>query len=171
MKLVPLFSTITALVCLCGCVVIGTPSHPLTVPTHDIQTHEFAADKATAMSSVMDVLQDLGYSLETVDKDTGFITADSPQRKPGGLLKPQLIIMGDPVVATSQTHATAVVEERRPGVTSVRLNFVMSKRSDGKNFTTTRDTWVLDEETYRAVFDKIEAGIAARSAPPAATPK
>src|SRR5689334_19702699 len=98
MKLVPLPLVIATLACLCGCVVIGTPSHPLTVPTHDIQTHEFQADKATAMSAVMDTLQDLGYVLATVDKDTGFITAEGPQRKPGGLLSPQLTIMGGPVV-------------------------------------------------------------------------
>jgi hypothetical protein len=172
MKVVPLFSMVTALACLCGCVVVGTPSHPLTVPTHDIQTHEFAADKGMTMSSVLDTLQDFGYVLETVDKDAGFVTANSPERKPGGLLRPQLIVMGDPLVATTQARATAVIEERSPGVTSVRLNFVTRKRSDGKHFTTTRETWVLDEQTYRAVFDKIGEGIAGRSTSPAAvTPK
>jgi hypothetical protein len=129
---------------------------------HAVQTHEFDAEKTVVMSSVTDVLQDLGYVLETVDKDAGFITASSPQRGES-LLKPHLVINGEPVIATTQHHATAVLEEPRPGVTSVRLNFVVSKRHDGESFTTSRDETVFDPDTYRAAFDKIRAALAARS--------
>jgi hypothetical protein len=167
--------TITAIACLCGCITVGTPANPLPVSLpsgmHAIQTREFETDKAVVMGSVMDVLQDLGFVLETVDPSAGFITASSPQQG-ASLLKPHLIINGEPVIATNQHHATAVLDEPRPGVTSVRLNFVVSKRHDGESFTTSRDETVFDPETYRTAFDKIGAAIAARTVlkDPAAEP-
>jgi hypothetical protein len=115
------------------------------------------------MNSVMSVLQDLGYILENADKDVGLITATSPARSPGKLLTPHLIVNGEPIVSTTQARATAVVEEVRPGVTSVRLNFVVSRYSEGNNFSTTRDDQVLDAETYRTVFDKVNGAISARA--------
>ena len=166
MKIAQPLATIAALACVGGCITVGTPSHPLpaSLPPvmHAVQTHEFEVDKTVTMSAVMDVLQDLGFILATIDKDTGFITASSPQTGES-LLKPHLLINGEPVIATNQHHATAVFEEPRPGVTSVRLNFVVSKRHDGASFTTSRDETVFDPETYRAAFDKIQEAIAART--------
>jgi hypothetical protein len=159
---------VVAIACLSGCIVVGTPAHPLpaSLPpgTHAVQTQELEADKTVVMSSIMDVLQDLGFVLETVDPDAGFITASSPQQGPS-LLQPRLLINGEPVIATLQNHATAVIEELRPGVVSVRLNFVVSKRHDGETFTTSRDETVLDPQTYQSTFDMIRAAIAARVQP------
>lgn len=156
-------SAVVAIAGLCGCLVIGTPRQPVPLENPVVQTHEFEADKSATMSSVMSVLQDLGYILKTADKETGFITASSPARSPGKLISPRLIVNGEPIVSTTQAHATAVIEEVRSGVTSVRLNFVVSSYSDGKDISTTRDEHVLDAETYRTVFGKIKEAISTRT--------
>jgi hypothetical protein len=153
---------------LCGCITVGTPRQPVPLQNPVIQTHEFDAEKTVTMNSVMSVLQDLGYILNTADKEVGLITASSPARRPGKFLSPSLIINGEPVVSTTQAHATAVIEETRPGVTSVRLNFVVSAHTEGQNVSTTRDDQVLDAETYRTVFDKIEEAISVRTSARAA---
>lgn len=147
---------------LCGCMTIGTPRQPVPLQNPAIQTQEFAADKTVTMSSVMSVLQDLGYILKSADKDVGLITASSPARRPGKILSPNLVINGEPIVTTTQAHATAVVEEARPGVAAVRLNFVVSAHSEGRAVSTTREDQVLDAATYRMVFDRIKEAIAVR---------
>ncbi|MET0534942.1 MAG: hypothetical protein ABW171_12010 [Steroidobacter sp.] len=156
-------STLVAMAALGGCISVGTPTQPLPLQDPAIQTHEFEADKTLTMSAVMSVLQDLGYILEKADKDVGFITASSPARRPGGMLSPQLMVMGEPIVTTTQAHATAVIESARPGFTSVRLNLLVSSHSEGQSVSTTRDEHVLDAETYRTIFKKIDEAIAARA--------
>ena len=163
--------TVVATTSLSGCITIGTPSQPVPLQNPVMQTQEFDADKSVTLNSVMSVLQDFGYILETVDDNLGLITASSPARRPGKFLSPQLMINGEPVVSTTQAHATAVVEEVRPGVTSVRLNFVVSKYSEGSNFSTSRDEQVLDAETYRTIFGKIKEAIFMRAGARAAAQK
>jgi hypothetical protein len=161
-KLLHAASTVVAMASLCGCITVGTPQQPVPLQNPVMQTHEFEADKTMTMNSVMSVIQDLGYVLKSADKDVGLITAASPAHAPGKFLTPRLIVNGEPIVSTTQAHATAVVEEVRPGVTSVRLNFVVSRYSDGNEFSTTREDQVLDAETYRTVFDRIQEAISAR---------
>ena len=170
-KLLHAVSTVVATTWLSGCITVGTPRQPVPLQNPVMQTQEFEADKSVTLNSVMSVLQDIGYILESVDDDVGLITASSPARRPGKFLSPQLIVNGEPVVSTTQAHATAVVEEVRPGVTSVRLNFVVSKHSEGSNFSTTRDDHVLDAETYRTIFGKIKEAIFMRVGARAAAQK
>jgi hypothetical protein len=161
-KLLHATPAVVAIAWLCGCVSIGTPRQPLPLQNPVIQTHEFQADKTLTMNSVMSVLQDLGYILKSADDDVGLITATSPARRPGKFLSPSLIVNGEPIVSTTQAHATAVVEEVRPGATLVRLNFLVTSHSEGKSVSTTRDEQVLDAETYRTVFGKIKEAISER---------
>jgi hypothetical protein len=135
-----------------------------------IQTHEFEAEKMLVMSSIMSVLQDLGYILESADQQMGLITASSPARRPGKLLSPSLIVNGEPIVSTTQARATAVIEELRPGIAAVRLNFVVSTYSENQTVSSKRDEQVLDADTYAQAFARIQAAIDVRrgvGAPPA----
>jgi hypothetical protein len=72
------------------------------------------------------------------------------------------MLNGEPVVGSSQSHATAVVEEMRPGATSVRLNFVTTVTAEGTSFWTSRDTQILDPEAYHTTFDRIRDAVAVR---------
>jgi hypothetical protein len=161
-KLLCAVPVIASMAWLCGCMTIGTPRQPVPLQNPAIQTQEFEADKTVTLNSVMSVLQDLGYILKTADKEVGLITASSPAHRPGKILSPNLVINGEPIVTTTQAHATAVVEETRPGVTAVRLNFVVSAHSEGRTVSTTREDQVLDAATYRMVFDRIKEAIAVR---------
>lgn len=162
-KLLGAAAAVVSMAGLCGCVTVGTPRQPVPLQNPAIQTQEFEADKTVTMNSVMSVLQDLGYLLKTADKDAGLITASSPAHRPGKILSPNLVINGELIVTTTQAHATAVVEEARPGVTAVRLNFMVSAHSEGQTVSTTREDQVLDAQTYRMVFDRIKQAIAART--------
>lgn len=162
-KLLQAASAVVSIAGLCGCISINTPRLPTPLQNPVVQTQRFEADKTVTMNAVMSVLQDLGYILKTADKETGLITASSPARKPGKLVSPSLIINGEPIVSTTQAHATAVIEEARPGVSAIRLNFVVSSHSENNSLSTTRDDQVVDAETYRMVFDKIKEAIGVRT--------
>lgn len=44
-----------------------------------LQTREFEATKGATLGAVVTVFQGLGYAIESVDKDTGAITAGGPR--------------------------------------------------------------------------------------------
>jgi hypothetical protein len=163
---------ITAIASLWGCEALNMKSEPLPMQVQAYQTREFETDKTLAMSSVISVFQDLGYIIQSADKDVGFITATSPTRgQQRGFL--QLLLSQGALSSTSQTRATAVLEEMRPGFTNVRLNFVVNSRSSGKDGVSERDEAVTNAEPYQVAFDKIEDAIftraRSRTAPAAAT--
>lgn len=169
-KILRAAAVIVSMVWIGGCISVGTPTQPLPLPDPAIQKHEFEADKMTAMQSVMSVFQDLGYVLETADQQMGLITASSPARRPGKLLSPSLIVNGEPIVSTTQAHATATIEEFRPGIAAIRLNFVVSTYSENQTVSTKRDDQVLDAATYDQAFVRIQEAIDVRRTGAAGSP-
>jgi hypothetical protein len=144
---------------------------PLPLQVQAYQTREFEIDKTLAMSSVISVFQDLGYIIQSADKDVGFVTATSPTREQRGFLGMKLILNGSLLNATSQTRATAVLEEIRPGFTTVRLNFVVNSRSGSdKGFVSETDAPVTEPEPYSVAFNKIEEAIFVRAQARGSTP-
>jgi hypothetical protein len=142
---------------LSACVVVAPTPTPLEIQA--FQTHEFETQKRIAFGSVLSVFQDLGYIVQSADLDTGFITAASPAGSSFNLW--QLL---NSTTSSSQTKATAFVEEIRPGFVSVRLNFVAAqRRSSTEGQTTDRDTPILDPQAYQAAFEKIGDAIFVRS--------
>jgi hypothetical protein len=120
------------------------------------QLKEFETNKTTAFNSTVSVFQDLGYIIDTASLDTGIITSQSPTES--GFI---------PFVGMTQTNtrATAFVEERRPGFTSIRLNFVeVQKRSGGYGQQSGQDKVILDPAVYENAFEKIEEALFIRSA-------
>lgn len=139
---------------LSGCVAPRPQLTPLEIQS--IQAREFETAKATAFASVLSVFQDLGYIVESADKDTGFITAKSPTSGDVSFLTGRTY--------QSATKATAFVEELRPGHTKVRLNFVVANQASSRQGQISqRDEPVLDSQTYVNAFDKIEDAIFVRS--------
>jgi hypothetical protein len=154
-------SSITILsigLCIAGCSV--APPSPTSLQIQAFQSREFETQKRVAFSAVLSVFQDLGYIVQSADLDTGFITAASPAGS-----KPSWWEILDGTTSSSQTRATAFVEEIRSGFVAVRLNFVESKRLSGREGQTTdRDTPILDPKAYQVAFNKIGDGIFVRSA-------
>jgi ankyrin repeat protein len=112
-----------------------------------MKSREFESNKKVTFASVLSVMQDLNYIINSTDIETGFIIAKSPTtttRRPSGSIM-------------NYTTATAVVEELKPETTRVRLNFL-----ETYEYTFGKDRYdypVEDPETYQNTFSKIQEGI------------
>lgn len=168
-KVLPWLAILTSGLLSAGCEVLNSAPEPTPLQIQSFQTKEFETTKAVALAAVINVFQDLGYIIQSADKDTGFITAISPSKSNTGLL--------DALSGTSTsgvTKATAFLEEIRPSFTTVRLNFVKSQRSSSEQGQySEHDTAVLDPQTYQIAFNKIDDAIFVRvgTAPSAAQSK
>lgn len=123
------------------------------------QAKEFETSKAIAFGSVISVFQDLGYIVQSADKDTGFITAASPAGNKTNFFE----ALGG-VSSSGNTKATAFIEEIRPGFTTVRLNFVDTKTSStvyGQS--NAQDKPILDPKVYESAFGRIGDAIFIRA--------
>ena len=94
---------------------------------HSIQQKEFAADKATVFGGVMDVMQDLGFSIDSGDVASGLITAESMTVDKTSFWD---AIGGD--AGSGNIRATAFIETMPDKLTRVRLNFVSTKSSSSQ---------------------------------------
>lgn len=146
-------------VSLTGCA--STPKQdPTSLQIQAFQTKEFETQKSTAFAAVISVFQDLGYIIESADKDTGFITAGSPNKTKTGFWE---AMAG--VSSSGQTRATAFVEEIRPGFATVRLNFVNTKkRSSLYGQDSQVDEPIIQPAPYQVAFEKVDDAIFIRSA-------
>ncbi len=124
--------------------------HRTSLEIQAFQTREFEALKPMAFNSTVSVFQDLGYIIETASLDTGIITAQSPSVQSGLFDQKQ-----------TYTRGTAFVEERRPGFSTVRLNFVETQKVVGKGGS---DQPILDPAIYENAFNKIDDAIFIRTA-------
>jgi hypothetical protein len=148
-----------ATLCASGC---GGPTKPSLTPLEiqALQTREFEAGKDVTFAATLSVFQDLGYVIESADKDTGFITASSPTTNTTTFFE----ALGG-FHSNSKTKATAFVEPVRDGMTSVRLNFVVGSYGSSKlGQQSGSDTPILDAEIYQATFDRIDQGLFVRTA-------
>ncbi len=145
--------------CFVAATVTGCATAPKQAPTsleiQAFQTKEFESTKTVVFGSVLSVFQDLGYIVQSADKDTGFITASSPSSNKTGFWQ---AMAGE--TADGQTKATAFVENIRPNYVRVRLNFVNSTASSSAYGRSQHlDQPILDPKTYQVAFDKIADAI------------
>lgn len=117
------------------------------------QKNEFDTPKKIAFSSVISVLQDLGYIIKSADFDTGLITGNSPTKSESTGFISETSHM-------STTGVTAFVEDFGTNRSSIRLNFVEVKESFSESGMKTRvDTPILDPLVYQSSFSKIREAI------------
>jgi hypothetical protein len=158
MRVIPQLTLLAAVAFVSACTSVPRKPEPLPLQLQAFQTREFEVDHTTAMRSVMSVFQDLGYIIQSADKDVGFITASSPARGTATFIDLLAVLSGSDASATTmQTRATAVLEELRPNLTTVRLNFVVNRRSTGN--TAEHDRPIEDPEPYRVAFTKFEVAM------------
>jgi hypothetical protein len=125
-----------------------------------LQQKEFETSKETLFASVMSVFQDLGYTIDSADLPTGFITASSVTTNKSNFGE---ALFG--IAASGNTRATAFVEKMSNGMARVRLNFQNTKTLSGAYGQTSRhDVPVLDPATYRAAWEKIDEALFVRDA-------
>ena len=120
-----------------------------------IQSREFEVDKATAFGAVMTVVQDFGYTVQSADLQSGFITAASPTENKAGVLE---ALAG--MSASGNTLMTAFLLGMPNGRTRVRLNFVNSKESSSAYGRDSRkDTPILDPAVYSNAWERIDEAL------------
>ena len=128
---------------------------PLDIQSMQSRSYEFAKD--IVFPSVMSVFQDLGYSINSADINTGLITAESAADSDKALR----FWLG--ITKVSQTKANAFIEEIG-NETKVRINFVVTKKkSFGYGQTDREDEQILTPQPYQNAFEKIENAIFIRS--------
>ena len=149
-------TSIAMLCILAGCVAKPAPLTPLEIQS--MQTREFEQDKSIVFASIMSVFQDLGYTIKSADKDTGFITAESASKSDGSSK------FWHGVSKVSQTKGTAFIETIGK-ITRARLNFVSAiDVSYYRGQTDRNDTPILNAQMYQNAFERIENAIFVRSA-------
>ncbi len=146
---------LAALFTLLGCATAPPTLTPLEIQS--LQTREYEHSKDVVFPSVMSVFQDLGYTVRSADKVTGFISAESAAKSDAA----SKFWFG--ISDVSQTSATAFVEEIGQ-ITRLRLNFVTSrKKSYGYGQSDRQDTPIIDAQVYKNAFERIESAIFVRS--------
>lgn len=131
-----------------------------------IQSKEFETTKETLFASCMSVFQDIGYTIDSADVQSGFITAQSPtvnKTNFGNTLFGQ--------AASGNTKGTAFIEQMSNGRSRIRLNFVISKSmSSAYGQNSKLDKPILDPKPYLVAWDKIDEALFVRGAMTKALP-
>lgn len=149
---------------LTACQTAPVKSEKTSLEIQAIQSKTFEADKATTFKSVMSVLQDLGYVVNSASLETGFITAESPtvKEKSGEAVFAE-VFAG--IRTEGKTAVTASIEDFSSTSTKVRLNFVYKKaRSSAYGQRASDDTPIQDAKVYETAFEKIGEAIFIRTA-------
>lgn len=119
-----------------------------------IQSKEFETSKKIGFAATLSVFQDVGYTINSANIDTGLITAKSPTKQDF------VIFVGQRM---KDVKATAFVEEITPGRTKVRVSLVnSSETSSGYGM---KGGHEYPEETatvYQDIFARIQQGIFVR---------
>lgn len=120
-----------------------------------LQSKDFEASKDLTFAAVMTVLQDAGYRIQAADRDTGLITGVGTSSSKMTWL---------PFVGFGRSKKTpavsAFVEELAPGITRVRLNFVLAKvKSNSYGAGLGDEEAILDAVVYQDAFEKIGQGV------------
>lgn len=143
------------LVAVCGSQASAKAAKMTPMELQSIQSKEFEATKEVTFGAVMTVVQDLGYTVQSADLGTGFITAASPTENKTGVLE---ALTG--TAASGNTVMTAFVMTMPNKMTRVRLNFVNSKSmSSNYGRDSRQDKPILDPQVYRAAWDKIDEAL------------
>ena len=142
-----------------GCQVAPSQPAKTSLEIQAIQAKSFEAPVALSFKAVTSVLQDLGYSIQTADLNTGIITASSATKQDRSSGAFFMAVMGG-TRSEEKTRVTASMEEFGANSTRIRLNFVDFKfRSEAQGQTSTDETPVTNPAIYENAFEKIGEAI------------
>ncbi|UIJ46272.1 hypothetical protein LZK98_04815 [Sphingomonas cannabina] len=167
-----LFAGAVALACAGGVAEAAKKVERSALEIQQMQSRDIEGDKALVFGAVMTVLQDAGYRIQAADKDTGLITGVSSTKS-----KLTYSLWSGFGKSKKSPVVSAFIEERAPGVTNVRLSFVMAKvRSTLYGSGAQDEEPIYDPAVYSDAFEKINQSVfvrknmAASPAAPVTTP-
>lgn len=149
-------TAITFLLLLGGCT---STQQPVMTPMEkqSMQTREFESTKSIVFPSVISVFQDLGYTIDAADINTGLIKSLSATENSA------FFTFMTGATKNTQTAANAFIEEIG-GIVRVRLTFVTRTRtSSAYGAQDQNDVPIYDANAYQVAFEKIENAIFVRS--------
>lgn len=150
---------------LAGCAPQPVKPQKTSLEIQAIQARTFDADKRVTFNSVMSVLQDLGYIIGSASLETGFITAESPNKQANSTLSSVYMFLGGGIRMEGRTAVSVSIEEMTPMRTRVRLNLVERKVTSGAyGQRSSEDFPIEDPKIYESAFDKIGEAIFIRQA-------
>jgi len=131
---------------------------PSGLELQQIQSRDFDANYDTVFPSVVTVLQDAGYRIQSADKNSGLVTGVASTKSK---LSYGLTGWGKkkktPVVS-------AFIEARGKSAARVRLSFVMAKtKSSQYGMNSADEDPILDAMIYQDAFEKISQAIFVRT--------
>ncbi len=145
-------------IALTGCVAPAPKPTMTPLEIQSMQTRSYENSYDVVFRSVVSVFQDLGYTIQDADKDTGFVQANSAS------VSNESLRIWTGATESTQTKATAFVEQIGQR-SQVRINFVVSTDSSTAYGADQRsEKPILDAATYQNAFEKIENAIFVRSA-------
>lgn len=120
-----------------------------------IQSREFEVPKEVAFGAVMTVIQDLGYTVQSADIVSGFITAASPVENKTNFLE----AFGG-ASSSGNTVITIFLMQMPNRMTRIRLNFVNSKNvSSAYGRDSRQDKPILDPAVYSNAWERIDEAL------------
>jgi hypothetical protein len=120
-----------------------------------IQSREFDVPKEAAFGAVMTVIQDLGYTVQSADVISGFITAASPNENKTNFLE----ALGG-VASSGNTVMTVFILQMPSKFTRIRLNFVNSRSiSTSYGQSSRQDKPILDAAVYNNAWERIDEAL------------
>ena len=126
----------------------------------ELQTREVESNFKTSYASVLSVLQDAGYIVESADGNAGLITAKSPTTS-----GTKYSLMWGFGKERKSTRVTAFIEPIGTQYSKIRLNFLeVEVDSNIYGMNSQKDTPIEDPAVYNSIFDKIEEAIFLRQA-------
>lgn len=145
----------------CAVMAAACSTHKVKEPTlsglelQQLQTREFEAPIKLVFASVLSVLQDAGYIIDSADSETGFITAKSPTDS--NLSYNLLWGFGK---RNKATMITVFIEPVGAEFSKVRLNFVgINEEKSAYGISSRVDTPIEDNVIYQNIFEKIDETI------------
>lgn len=120
-----------------------------------IQSREFETSKESAFGATMTVIQDLGYTVESADIASGFITAASPT-----VNKTNFLEAFGGAASSGNTVMTVFILQMPSKMTRIRLNFVNSKSTSSAYGRGSRqDKPILDAAVYNNAWERVDEAL------------
>lgn len=130
-------------------------AEPSPSDVQQMQQHRYPADKTAVFGAVVDVLQNLGFTIDNADAQTGFVTAES-----GTVRKSNVFDILGGTQESGNNKTTAFIEAMPGGVTRVRLNFLDIKTS---GIGTHQNQPIYDVRIYQRAFSRIDNAVLERT--------
>jgi type IV pilus biogenesis protein CpaD/CtpE len=153
---------LVVLVCLVvGCSFISnTPTSNISIQA--LQTREFGCSYKDALAAVVSVFHDLEFSIQTWDRKSGIVTAQSTISSTKSIFAEIMFGKVD-TSHMSYTVANAHLDQIFHGKSSIRLSFVChGKDVRATGFFSKESNHITDPEYYRNFFETVDKNIFVR---------